>query len=169
MNPTDPLANLRDIHLPGEVSWWPLAPGWWLLITLLLAVILWQLWLWKKRIKHRRLLQEIQQELSSIKSSFDNTNDQHQLVSSSSELLRRLLLLHKNRSEVANLTGQNLNELLNSYVRDTNQNSNHLATLLSEGKFQRQVNLDDPQQFIYDINRYAMAIGNQIVLERINA
>lgn len=30
MNPTDPLAQLRDIHLPEAVSWWPLAIGWWL-------------------------------------------------------------------------------------------------------------------------------------------
>ncbi|MCB1358424.1 MAG: DUF4381 domain-containing protein [Maritimibacter sp.] len=30
------LENLRDIRLPEPVSWWPLAPGWWALIALLL-------------------------------------------------------------------------------------------------------------------------------------
>ena len=34
MNPTDPLANLRDIHLPEAISWWPMAPGWWFLMIL---------------------------------------------------------------------------------------------------------------------------------------
>jgi hypothetical protein len=34
MNPTDPLANLRDIHLPEAISWWPMAPGWWVLLIL---------------------------------------------------------------------------------------------------------------------------------------
>ena len=25
--PNDPLAELRDIHLPPEIGWWPLAYG----------------------------------------------------------------------------------------------------------------------------------------------
>jgi hypothetical protein len=35
----DPLAQLRDIHLPEPVQWWPLAPGWWILISLLLVAL----------------------------------------------------------------------------------------------------------------------------------
>jgi hypothetical protein len=29
---TNPLDQLRDIHLPEPISWWPLAPGWWFVI-----------------------------------------------------------------------------------------------------------------------------------------
>lgn len=37
----DPLAQLRDIHLPADISWWPLAPGWWVLIIALGLLIGW--------------------------------------------------------------------------------------------------------------------------------
>ncbi|MEH6584512.1 MAG: DUF4381 domain-containing protein [Halioglobus sp.] len=36
MNPQDPLANLHPLRDPALVDWWPLAPGWWALIALLL-------------------------------------------------------------------------------------------------------------------------------------
>lgn len=45
MNPAainaNPLDQLRDIHLPEPVSWWPPAPGWWLLIIITLALTAW--------------------------------------------------------------------------------------------------------------------------------
>ena len=31
---------LRDLHLPEAISWWPLAPGWWLLIAFAVAACL---------------------------------------------------------------------------------------------------------------------------------
>jgi len=34
------LSDLRDIHLPGAVTLWPLAPGWWLILGGLLALAL---------------------------------------------------------------------------------------------------------------------------------
>ena len=30
---------LRDLHLPEAISWWPLAPGWWVVIGLTMVLI----------------------------------------------------------------------------------------------------------------------------------
>lgn len=52
MNSQDPLANLRDIHLPATGGWWPPAPGWWLLAALaLILVVAVTTWLVRR---HRR-------------------------------------------------------------------------------------------------------------------
>ncbi|MGV6806815.1 MAG: DUF4381 domain-containing protein [bacterium] len=40
MTPTNPLDQLRDIHLPDPVAWWPPAPGWWLLGIVIAILIL---------------------------------------------------------------------------------------------------------------------------------
>lgn len=42
MNPeADPLAQLRDIHLPEAIGIWPPAPGWWLLLAISLTLLAW--------------------------------------------------------------------------------------------------------------------------------
>lgn len=40
MNKEELLSQLRDIHLPEDASWWPLALGWWVIIALILAIII---------------------------------------------------------------------------------------------------------------------------------
>ena len=35
------LEQLRDIHLPQAVHWWPPAPGWWVVAALILALTIW--------------------------------------------------------------------------------------------------------------------------------
>ncbi len=63
MNPqgTDLLAQLRDIHAAPDVSWWPLAPGWWLVGMAFLALMLWFARhahrAWQRKRRRRQLLQ----------------------------------------------------------------------------------------------------------------
>ena len=64
MNNPDPLADLRDIHLPEAISIWPLAPGWFVVIALCLAAIAWLAWRLnhrhRSRLYRRQALQKLQ-------------------------------------------------------------------------------------------------------------
>ncbi|MFO8142063.1 MAG: DUF4381 domain-containing protein [Marinobacter sp.] len=51
MNEQDPLAQLRDIHLPETGGFWPPAPGWWLVAALLLISLAILVLFWRR---HRR-------------------------------------------------------------------------------------------------------------------
>ena len=39
MAKADPLAQLKDIHLPDPVGFWPLAPGWYGLIIFIILLL----------------------------------------------------------------------------------------------------------------------------------
>lgn len=106
---------LRDIHLPGELSWWPPAVGWWLLI-LLSIVALWLVFsYWKKRnrIQPVRLLHE---QLVTIEQAYAENKDGHQLVRGLSRFLRQTALQLAPRGDVASLTGESWLNVLDGLV-----------------------------------------------------
>ena len=41
MMQADSLAQLRVIQLPEPISWWPLAPGWWVMIISVITLSIW--------------------------------------------------------------------------------------------------------------------------------
>ena len=68
MNPTTQTLELRDIHLPTEISWWPLAPGWWIVIGLILLGIVISIFLYRRQQARKHYL-AAEQELQKIKHS----------------------------------------------------------------------------------------------------
>ena len=97
---------LRDLHLPEVIGWWPLAPGWWFLIALLVAglgYLLYQLFTqWRRNAARRIALKE----LARIQYDYQNGVDEISLAIELSELLRRTMLAYAPRNEVAGLTGE---------------------------------------------------------------
>jgi len=97
---------LRDLHLPDPVGWWPLAPGWWVLIALAVAGVVYLLYLrylkWRANAARRAALGE----LARIYSDFGSGAEATGIAIRVSELLRRSMLAYAPRSEVAGLTGE---------------------------------------------------------------
>lgn len=96
---------LRDLHLPAEVGWWPLAPGWWILIALGAGLVLWYAWLKFEAWRANRARRVALRELAWVSRRYEESGDVLRLAGDLSELLRRGLLAYAPRSEVAGLTG----------------------------------------------------------------
>jgi hypothetical protein len=106
MNPMDPLSQLRDIHLPAPVGWWPPAPGWWLLTLGLIALIVGSsLWMWQ-RYRKRAYRREALAQLQQIRDTYQTNQDAQYLLSELSALLKRTAITRYGRDEIAGLTGQ---------------------------------------------------------------
>jgi len=103
MDPTE--IPLRDLHLPDEVGLWPLAPGWWILIALLVAgaaIVVWRIVVARRKSAPRRLALA---RLDHCAADYAEHGDPVRLGAELSELLRRTMLAYAPRSEVAGLTG----------------------------------------------------------------
>ena len=72
MNPQDPLLQLRDIHLPAPISWWPPAPGWWLLAILVVTLIVFSIRWWQRRLAQNCYRAEALQHLDELQLSLTN-------------------------------------------------------------------------------------------------
>jgi hypothetical protein len=103
MNPED--IPLRDLHLPEPIGWWPLAPGWWLLLALVAAIAGRYAWLAFKTWQRGRPRRIALAELDKLSSAHAADGDLVQLAKGLSALLRRAMLAYAPRSDVARLTG----------------------------------------------------------------
>ncbi len=108
------ISQLRDIHGLDPLSWWPPAPGWWLLAFSLLLLI-WLAWRYRASLRLRippipvlrigswrwdaaRQLRALRQRAT--------TQDPKQTAAELSELLRRIAMARLGRDACAGLTGE---------------------------------------------------------------
>lgn len=100
------LLNLRDIHLPEAVSWWPPALGWWFLGFLLLLFSVYQAGRFWHALPRRRAVHEARVEFERIRLRYRAERDGVRLLAELSVLLRRVAVTIGPRTQVAGLTGR---------------------------------------------------------------
>jgi len=101
----DPLAGLRDWHLPDPVSWWPPAPGWWLVAGLALGAGALALVLWRRRWRQGAAVRTALGELEALRGQLGTGLAPGGFAAAVSILLRRLALTRFPRERVAGLSG----------------------------------------------------------------
>lgn len=97
----DPLAQLKDIHLPEQVTNLPIAPGWWLLLLVTLGCCVWAVLAFIRYRKVRKTQREILAALSNSTT-----------IESSHQLLKLALVSYFPRQDTASLFGQGLRVFL---------------------------------------------------------
>ncbi|MFK5956985.1 MAG: DUF4381 domain-containing protein [Planctomycetota bacterium] len=140
--PTDPLAALRDIHLPAPVGWWPLAPAWWVLGAILFLAIA----LLTRRIlaKRKALYHFAIEAFMAAENQYTENGNLIQMAVALSEILRRVALARYPREEVASLSGEDWATFLVSHGgKDSFQEeylSLELATYMPESEVECRLN-----------------------------
>ena len=128
--------QLRDIHLPEPISWWPPATGWWLLAALAL-VLLAALVLVIVIRRRTRLKRTAQAELLRIRNQYQQHNNDGLTIRQLSTLLRRVCISFDRREQVASLTGTNWLRYLDQLGGD-NQFTSGAGRLLADAPYRQQ-------------------------------
>ncbi len=128
----DPLAQLKDIHLPGNVHNYPIAPGWWLIALLLLALTIFSV------IKLRSFLRTRKAKKLAL-NQLNNANDNSTVVT----ILKWTLLQYFPRQHVAQLSGDNLSAFLVSTLPEKQRDIfEQLSANSFSNVYQKQVSQD---------------------------
>lgn len=131
---------LRGLHLPAEPGFWPLAPGWWLLAGVLLLLFVYLTYRWLQRRKRQQRLLAIEKQLGAIDFAYQSHQDQRQLLSDLSMLLRRFEKFQQHQDQAVTTSGAEWITHLNRYHKD--QPFAPYQALLTQGVYLPEVEFD---------------------------
>ncbi len=156
MDGTDPLSQLKDIHLPEPIGFWPPAPGWWLLFFLLCLAIYFAgkalYAAWRKRRACSFALRELDKSMASFK---DNAKGADADVLSALKLnfvnelngvLRRVALKNFPQYSIAKLSGEQWIQFLRDHG-NASLLDEEIANTLSQGRFAKQWDVDEQKLY----------------------
>lgn len=133
MNPQDPLAQLHPLREPELIGWWPLAPGWWVLIALLLLVLAaTAYWLWR-RYQRRAYRRQAERQLAALLSTYQDDADSKAFVARVNSLLKATALVAYPRRTVAAVSGEQWLALLNDTLAHSGTDHTFTAEFAEAG------------------------------------
>ncbi len=142
MAKVDELAQLKDIHLPPSVGWWPLAPGWYLLMLLVFVVVIVLSYKIYRKKQHAKPKLQALALLKRYQQHYNKENNSQITSAHISELLRRVALVYFPREHVASLHGDSWLNFLNRTGKDVDFLSVRTMLLELPFKAQEPINLD---------------------------
>lgn len=149
---TDPLAQLRDIHLPESASFWPLAWGWWLLIGVLgfaLIAVVYTVMRGRRANRYRRLAET---ELEHALQRWHEQSDPARYLQELAIILRRTALTAYPGQGLAGVQGLDWLVLLDATLPESEQGFCHgVGRALLHGPYQ-----PNPQVEVVELHQLAL-------------
>ena len=139
---------IRDLHLPAEIGWWPLAPGWWGVIAVLVVLLLLLLRFSMRRFAANNARRVALKQIELARADYAEDQNIVKLAARLSELLRRTMLAYAPRKDVAGLTGSEWEAWLDTgldqplFTRGTGRELSRLPYRNPDGDF-GDVNVDE--------------------------
>ena len=122
--------GLRDIHLPDAISWWPPAIGWWILLALVIAAIIFIPKIYR-RMTFTPLKKVASLTFNNIIERHKKNNDDMRFIIETSQFLRQTAMSYYGREDVAQLTGEKWVQVLNDLTEQTHFNDELKQTLIN--------------------------------------
>ena len=121
MNPQDPLANLHPLREPGLIGWWPLAPGWWLLLAIVLLCLAALGYVLLKRYRANAYRRQALAQLQTLHREYLEEKNAGQYLAQTNALLKSVALRSYPRREVAASNGEQWLTFLNNSMNSAEQ------------------------------------------------
>ncbi len=134
------LQELKDISPPAEPEWWLIAPGYMIIILLLLSLI-GLLWIALQRRKTRRRFTTARLELERIRRAYLESDDAQQLAGELAQWLKRVSLLAFPESRLESVSGSRWLSFLDGTLDDESF-TRGAGQVFADAIYQRQVQLD---------------------------
>jgi hypothetical protein len=153
------LTQLRDIHLPEAVAWWPPAPAWWLLLALLVVVpLLWRAL--RSLARRRRWRREARAALWQLRRQHRRHPEQgREVVAQLSVVMRRVATTRFPAAGVAALQGESWLTFLDRHATPDNAFRQGAGRLLAVAPYRpSHVNIPEVEALLEVCERWLDAL-----------
>ncbi|BFT30928.1 DUF4381 domain-containing protein [Alteromonas sp. D210916BOD_24] len=141
----DPLAQLRDIHVPEAVSIWPLDWGWWCLAIVVLIVVVWSYRTIRHYVRFNKPRKQALAQLTGI------SVDQKDWPVAINTLVKRTALSYFPHQDVAHLHAEAWVSFLSSRLKKDIDQVEKGLRLLQHNTYRPTPNRDDFAQCMHSV------------------
>ncbi|GAA6152705.1 DUF4381 domain-containing protein [Pseudoteredinibacter isoporae] len=127
----NPLAELRPIHLPPEPSNWP-APGWYLLAFLIVALLVFIVWYWRRHKQSQSYLKHQQTKSALRELALFPQENKADYIRQCNALLKRVAIANYPAENPAQLSEEQWLQFLSQHCKSLDH---QVFTLLKQGPY----------------------------------